>query len=109
VTVGDPVFVQPAEVDFSTHVGVNPAPQTVAINSTGAAIRFSPFAASAHGGNWLSVTPNGSGCCFTPTNVSFSVNASGLAAGSYTGEVNIIEFANPAKSMTVQVNLTVLP
>ena len=109
VTVGDPVFVQPAEVDFSTHVGVNPAPQAVAINSTGTALRFTPSAASAHGGSWLSVTPNGNGCCFTPTNVSFSVNASGLAAGSYTGEVNIIEFANPAKSMTVQVNLTVLP
>jgi hypothetical protein len=109
VTVGDPVFVQPAVVNFSTHVGANPAPQSIAITSTGNAIRFTPIAASAHGGNWLSVTPNGNGCCFTPTNVSFSVNATGLAAGSYTGEVNIIEFANPAKSMTVQVNLTVAP
>jgi hypothetical protein len=96
-------------VNFSTHVGANPAPQSIAITSTGNAIRFTPIAASAHGGNWLSVTPNGNGCCFTPTNVSFSVNATGLAAGSYTGEVNIIEFANPAKSMTVQVNLTVAP
>jgi hypothetical protein len=33
----------------------------------------------------------------------------GLAAGSYTGEVNVIEFANPGKSMTVQVNLNVSP
>jgi BACON domain-containing protein len=109
VTVGDPVFVQPPAVTFNTTVGVSPAPQVISIASTGAAIRFTPIAASAHGGNWLSVSPNGNGCCFTPTNVTFSVNASGLAAGSYTGEVNVIEFANPAKSMTVQVNLTVSP
>jgi hypothetical protein len=109
VTVGDPVFVQPPAVTFNTTVGVNPAPQVISIASTGAAIRFTPIAASAHGGNWLSVSPNGNGCCFTPTNLTFSVNASGLATGSYTGEVNVIEFANPAKSMTVQVNLTVSP
>ena len=109
VTVGDPVFVQPPAVTFNTTVGVNPAPQVISIASTGAAIRFTPIAASAHGGNWLSVSPNGNGCCFTPTNVTFSVNASGLAAGSYTGEVNVIEFTNPGKSMTVQVNLTVSP
>jgi len=109
VTVGDPVFVQLPAVTFSTKVGINPAPQTIGVNSTSTAIRFTPIAASGKGGSWLSVSPSNLGCCYTPTNVTVSVNASGLAAGSYTGEVNVIEYANPAKSMTVPVFLTVSP
>lgn len=109
VTVGDPVFVQLPPVTFSTKVGVNPSPQVVAINSTSTAIRFTPIASSGKGGKWLSVSPSNQGCCYTPTNVTVSVNASGLAAGSYTGEVNVIEYANPAKSMTLPVFLTVTP
>ena len=37
-----------------------------------------------------------------------SINGSSLAAGNYTGEISIIEFANPGRSMTVPVNLAVL-
>jgi hypothetical protein len=109
VTVGDPVFAQPAALTFNTHVGVNPAPQVLPINSTSAAIRFTPLAASGKGGSWLSISPSGNGCCFTPTNLNVSVNATGLAAGTYTGEINVIEFANPGKSMTATVILNVTP
>ena len=109
VTVGDPVFVQPAGLTFNTTVGVNPAPQVLAIASTSAAIRFTPTAASGKGGSWLSISPSGNGCCFTPTNIHVSVNASSLAAGTYTAEISVIEFANPGKSMTVPVILKVAP
>jgi hypothetical protein len=57
----------------------------------------------------LSVSPSNLVCCFTPTNVTVSVNASGLSAGTYVGDINVIEFANPAKSMTIPVVLTVNP
>jgi hypothetical protein len=109
VTVGDPVFTQPAPLTFNTTVGVSPAPQSINVASTSTSIRFTPFAASAKGGSWLAVSPSGGGCCFTPTSLSVSVNASSLAAGTYVGEVNVIEFANPAKSMTVPVILNVAP
>lgn len=109
VTVGDPVFVQAPALTFNTTVGLNPAPQALNINSTSTALRFTPLASAAKGGNWLSISPAGTGCCFTPAKINVSVNASGLAAGSYTGEINVIEFANPGKSMTVPVILNVAP
>jgi hypothetical protein len=109
VTVGDPVFTQLPTVTFNTTQGVNPAPQVISIASSSGSLRFTPIAASAKGGSWLSISPNGNGCCFTPTNVTVSVNASALAAGTYVGEINVIEFANPGKSMTVPVVLNVSP
>ena len=108
VTVGDPVFVQLPAVTFNTTPGVNPTPQVISIASTSAAIRFTPIAASRKGGNnWLSISPSGNGCCFTPTNVTVSVNASTLTAGTYVGEINVIQYANPGESMTIPVVLNV--
>ncbi len=109
VTVGDPVFVQLPTLTFNTTRGVNPANQIISVASTGAAIRFTPIAASGKGGNWLSVSPSNNGCCFTPTNVTVTANASALAAGTYVGQINVIEFANPGKSMTIPVVLIVSP
>lgn len=109
VTIGDPVFVELPAVTFSTKQGTNPAPQTITIDSTSSAIRFTPSAASGKGGNWLSVSPNNGGCCNTPTNLTVSTNASSLPAGTYFGEINIIQYSNPAQSMTVPVVLNVSP
>ncbi len=107
VTVGDPVFVQLPTVTFNTTVGVNPASQVISIASTSAAIRYTPIAAASKGGNWLSISPSGTACCYTPTNETVSVNASTLGVGTYVAEINIIEYANPAKSMTIPVVLNV--
>jgi hypothetical protein len=107
VTVGDPVFVQLPTVTFNTTVGVNPASQVISIASTSAAIRYTPIAAASKGGNWLSISPSGTACCYTPTNETVSVNASAVGVGTYVGEINIIEYANPAKSMTIPVVLNV--
>jgi len=109
VTVGDPVFVQVGTVTFNTTRGVNPKPQSISVASTGAAIRFTPSAATGKGGTWLDIAPSGTACCFTPTSETISVNASALAVGTYVGEINVIEFANPGKSMTIPVVLNVAP
>ncbi len=109
VNVADPVFVQLPTVTFNTSVGVNPANQVIAVTSSGTAIRFTPVALASKGGNWLSVSPSSNGCCFTPTNVTVSVNSSSLPAGSYTATINVYEFANPARSMTIPVVLNIAP
>ena len=63
--------------------------------------------ASGKGGNWLSISPSGGGCCNTPTNVTASANAGALAVGTYAGEINVIQYANPGQSMTIPVVLNV--
>src|SRR5260370_27042844 len=66
-----------------------------------------PPASSGTGGNWLSVSPSNLACCYTPNPITVSVNASTLPAGVYTGEISIVEYSNPARTMTVPVALTV--
>jgi hypothetical protein len=107
VTVGDPVFVQLPTVTFNTTVGVNPAPQVISVASTSTAIRYTPIATAGKGGNWLSISPSGTACCYTPTNETVSVNSSALAVGTYVAEINVFEYANPGKSMTIPVVLNV--
>ena len=89
--------------------GANPLPQILNVtaidNST---IRFSASTATATGGNWLSISPSGSGCCYTPLPIAAKVNAGSLAAGTYTAEIIITEYANPGRSMVVPVNLTIV-
>jgi hypothetical protein len=109
VTVGDPVFVQLPTVTFNTTQGTNPAPQVITIASTGAVMRFTPIAASGKGGNWLSISPSGTACCNTPTGLTVSANASALTPGTYVGEINVIQYANPGESMTIPVVLNVAP
>src|SRR6202790_2522341 len=89
--------------------GANPLSQVVNVaaldNST---FRFSASVATAKGGKWLSISPSGNACCFTPLANSVSVTGASLAAGSYTGEIIITEFANPGRAMVVPVTLTVV-
>ena len=88
--------------------GANPLPQVLTIPAADSStIRFSASAATSKGGSWLSVSPSGNACCYTSLPVRVSVNGSSLAAGNYTGEINIIEYANPGKSMTIPVVLNV--
>ena len=69
-------------------------------------MRFSATVATSKGGNWLSISPSAMAVA-SHHELTVSLNANGLAAGTYTGEINIIEFANPGKSMTVPVVLIV--
>ena len=56
--------------------GANPLPQIVSVASTdGSSIRFTPVASTFSGGGWLSISPSGTGCCFTPEAITATVSA----------------------------------
>jgi hypothetical protein len=83
----------------------------VNIDSTGTALNFYQATSASKGGAWLTNTsctsPNFP--CSTPTGLSVSLNASSLAAGTYTGEINIFEDTDPGQTMTIPVVLNVTP
>ncbi|HZQ22550.1 MAG TPA: hypothetical protein VFA89_07090 [Terriglobales bacterium] len=107
VDVGDPVFVQLPALSFQAARGTNPTPQNVNINSTSGSIHFTPVAASGKGGNWLSVSPSGTGCCFTPDTLTVSVNSASLASGKYVGQITLSQYPSNSETMTIPVILTV--
>ena len=61
----------------------DPAPRNVRVLSTGASMTYT---AAVHGGNWLSVSPSGG---TTPGTLGVSVDATGLASGTYTATIRI--------------------
>src|ERR1019366_2339043 len=109
VTVGTAAFTQMNPISFTMPFGgSNALPQVLNISTTDeSTIRFSASAVTGKGGAWLSISPSGNACCLTPLAVTASVNASTLAAGTYTGEIIITEYANPGRSMIIPVTLTV--
>jgi hypothetical protein len=105
ITVTAPVApsinVSPANLSFSFQMGgATPAAQTVAVSSSGTAFSYSISSSAA----WLSATPASGN---TPGNVSVSVNPSGLAAGTYSGNVTITASGTSNSPKTVPVTLTV--
>jgi hypothetical protein len=99
------IGVNPASLTFNYQSGgATPAAQTVAVSSSGTAFNYTVSTSAA----WLSATPaSGS----TPGNVSVSVNPSGLAAGTYTGNVTITSASasNSPKTVGVTLNVTAAP
>ena len=88
--------------------GAEPLPQVLTIAYTDqSTIRFSTAASTNSGGSWLSVSPAGNACCYTPLAVSVIVTAGNLAAGTYTGQVVITNYVNGTIKMTIPVTLTV--
>jgi BACON domain-containing protein len=99
------ISTSPASLNFTYQIGSStPASQTVAIASSGSAVNFT----TATSATWLSATP-ASG--ITPGNVAVSINPSGLAAGSYTGNVTINSAgaSNSPKSIAVSLTVTSAP
>jgi uncharacterized repeat protein (TIGR01451 family) len=108
VDVGTTGFVQVNGIDFTMQqAGANPLPQVITATTAGTAFEFSVIASTATGGNWLTVSPVGGGCCVTSEAVIVTVNAAPtLAAGIYTGQVS---FYSGTVSETVPITLTVAP
>ena len=82
----------PGGLFFTSSVGGSaPAAQQVLVNpSSATAIPFQVAVTTSNSGTWLSATPSsGTATGEAPGNVSVSVNPAGLAAGIYTGSVNI--------------------
>ncbi len=113
VTLADPLHAQTFQtipaLDFTMPFGgANPLPQVLTATTTGAAFNFYQQTSTSSGGNWLSAPNcnNGDYPCTTPSGVPVVVSASGLAAGTYQGQIKFID-ENNNSTMTVAVTLTV--
>jgi hypothetical protein len=84
--------------------GSNPASQTVGITNTGGdGLQWTVDTPSA---TWLTVTPtSGSDTSGTTSNLTFSVDITGIATGQYSSTVVITP--TPGSATTITVNLTV--
>jgi adhesin/invasin len=95
-------------MQFAAAAGADPLPQTLQVQNTSAsALSFTVTASTVSGGDWLAVSPaSGSSTAAAPGNVVVQVTSAGLAAGNYTGTLNIS--ANASNSpQAVTVNLAV--
>src|SRR6202023_507479 len=104
-------FQKVAALKFTkAFAGAEPLPQILTIAySNQTTVRFSVTVSTSSGGGWLSTTPTGNACCFTPLAVSVVVTAGSLPAGTYSGQVLITNFSNSSIKMTIPVTLTVAP
>jgi len=82
----------PAGLFFTTPAGGSAPPaQQVQVNTSSAsAVTFNSATTTADGGTWLNVTPtSGSASGSSSGSISIAVNPTGLAAGIYSGDVNV--------------------
>jgi uncharacterized protein (TIGR03437 family) len=84
--------------------GSPPAKQTLTVSSSTTGVSFTASASvtTPSGGTWLSITPSGS--LQTSQGIQVSVNQSGLAAGTYSGDIVLAASGN---TLTVPVSLVV--
>jgi uncharacterized protein (TIGR03437 family) len=98
-------------LNFAYQVGQDQPPsQSVTLTATGGAqIPFTAAASTSTSASWLSIVPTSGtvGSGVAPSSITASVNASGLAAGTYTGTISI--FPSGGATQTVTVTLTVTP
>lgn len=96
--------INPATLSLTAYPGVNPAGQTVAIDSqvSGTSVAWTASGSSSFP---ITVTPSGG---TAPTTATVSVDATGLTLGGYTGTVNFRSAANNT-DYPLTVNLTVSP
>lgn len=79
---------------FSLHPGdAAPPPVSLTVVSSGSGVPYNVAAQTKSGGNWLSVTPSTG---VTPGTLQMRADPSGLAAGTYLGQVSISGPANTA-------------
>ena len=77
----------PVSLRFTKSVtGTDPAPQTIAISSTGAAVAYSISSSTSDGRAWLQVIPVGG---LTPGVLTVTVNSVGLPPGNYAGTIAV--------------------
>jgi uncharacterized protein (TIGR03437 family) len=98
--------VSPASLSFSGQAGAGLLPlQTLAITSaTGAA--GVGFAVSVTSGAWLSVSTFSGTTPFNTPGLSVTTNATGLAAGTYNGNIQILPVGGQAVNVPVALTIT---
>lgn len=89
--------------------GANPPAQTLSIlNSGSKSSNFGASASTTSGGQWLSVSPaSGTISASSPAVATISINASGLAAGDYYGQIQVSAGGAENSPQTASVVLNV--
>ena len=98
--------VEPSSMSFEAMVGEVSLPgQTLRISNAGGTLEWTASADTISGGDWLVVTPtSGSASAGSPAAVQVSASVGELAAGVYSGSVQV-ESATTGESLTVTVTL----
>lgn len=102
------LVVSPGALVFNVTAGSGvSAVQSISLTSTDPTVlNFTVNSSTSSGGSWLLVGPlSGS----TPGNLSVSVNATGLAAGTYAGSIAVAAGAAANSPQTIAVTLRVSP
>jgi YD repeat-containing protein len=110
IITGTPgLAARPPNLTFDTvEGGFNPTDQMIhVVYSGGTPVSWTASATSTPAG-WLAISP-GSGTTSSTPGVSASVNAAGLAAGTYTGEIRILSPGTEGSPQIVPVQLVVQP
>lgn len=89
--------VNPAQINYSSIAGYNPASVSLALSGA-APVAWS---AAVTGGNWLTISPSGG---TSPGTVTVNFNTAALAAGRYSNNIN---FTVNGTTLTVPVSLAV--
>ena len=87
------------------------AVQAIQVDSSSgvAGVGFTTSVTTTSGGNWLSTSPSPGSQSLTSTTVTVTVNATGLAAGTYQGNVRITPTGGTAVDVPVTLTLTAPP
>jgi uncharacterized protein (TIGR03437 family) len=102
LTVTAVLSANPTSLAFSYQTGGSaPASQSLHISASGSVTLNVNAAAS--GGNWLSVSP---AIASTPSDLTISVNPTGLSAGTYNGSITVSSL-NASNNLSVPVTLSV--
>jgi uncharacterized protein (TIGR03437 family) len=108
VVAAQTITVTPTTLNFSYTIGTAaPTPQSVHVTASGGSAQFTATASPT--APWLVVSqPTNS----TPADLSVGINATGLAAGTYTGTISITSPSSattPAASITVNLTIVAVP
>ena len=108
VGIPAPVQLQPSSVSFTWQINDPlPAPLSAKVNSlTGSAVAFTVAPVTNDGASWLTAAAVPT---TTPGVVNIGISPVGLAAGSYSGVVNVLPALTGASPQPIVVNLTVKP
>lgn len=102
VTAGASITAVPSTVSITAKAGDRGRVQrNVDIRVSGTDVGYSSNATTSSGGNWLSVIPSTGS---VPSQITVSADVTNLAAGTYTGTVNIVTSVG---TTPITVNLTV--
>jgi len=86
--------------------GPGPSPQTCSITSNPTGLGVTAAATTTSGGAWLSVSPNP---MTSPATLTVSLNPSGLASGTYAGNVALSVPAAPIVNIAVSLTVSSQP